>query len=171
MSLQHARLGASGWPVLTRLTPFAKTRSVRLDVIVGIAVALILAGPLWFHTYPPVSDGPSHASGAAALWDFLLTGKTLGRWSAIGTHFPIFRDYFALNRQINANFPDHLLLIALMRFPPAHVAVKLVLTLYIVLMVAAAWWPGRALGGVPATSILPTLAPSFYTYRFHSRSL
>ena len=88
-------------------------------------LVLVQLAPIWLFRFFPSQDGPAHLNSAVGIWQYLSNPDS------------VFRVYYTLNSEITANWPTHLLLLALMRAFPVLIAEKILLSGYVLLFAVA----------------------------------
>jgi len=119
----------------------------RVDALLWAGLWLLQLAPVWALRWFPTQDGPSHLENANIL---LLMGRP---------DLPVFREYFAINRQPTPNWLGHLALAMLIRVSNPFAAEKLLVTAYILGLPLAAAYAFRALR--PDSAPLAVLAFPF----------
>lgn len=116
-------------------------------------VTLVCLVPIWGFEYFPSVDGPVHLSLAQAILE-INGGDPLG-----------YGEYLVLAGGSISNFMSHGLLAVFMLVVPPLLAEKLLLTLYVLGMIAAIYYAARAVSGDPVWVTLLGV-PFIYSYPF-----
>jgi hypothetical protein len=110
--------------------------------------------PIWSFKYFPSQDGPAHINNANILREYHRPD------------YPIFREYYVLNKNFEPNLFGHLVLAGLMSFLPMLVAEKILLSGYVILLPISIRYVLRTIR--PDAGFLAVLAfPFVYNYTFH----
>jgi hypothetical protein len=110
--------------------------------------------PIYSFKYFPSCDGPAHLSNADILREYHRPD------------YPIFREYYVLNKNFEPNLLGHLVLVGLMYFLPMLVAEKVLLSGYVILLPISIRYALCAIR--PDAGFLAVLAfPFIYNFLFH----
>jgi len=105
----------------------------RPEHVLFVALILWHLVPVWAFTYFPSQDGGEHLNNANILRRYFTADGAL------------FREYFALNRNLDPNWLGHLILVLLMSLLPSNLAEKVLLTGYVVALPVSVRYALRAI--------------------------
>ena len=121
--------------------------------IVFTGLLLLHVAFLWYFTYLPTQDGPSHLNNANVILKYFLS------------EYPVFREYYVLNTSVWSNWLGHGILAGLMSLFPLLVAEKVFVCGYVITFPLTIRY---ALRGIrPEAGVLSFLSfPLIYNYTF-----
>ena len=121
--------------------------------IVFTGLLLLHVAFLWFFTYLPTQDGPSHLNNANVILKYFRS------------EYPVFREYYVLNTSVWSNWLGHGILAGLMSLFPLLVAEKVFVSGYVITFPLTVRY---ALRGIrPEAGVLSFLSfPLIYNYTF-----
>jgi len=121
--------------------------------VVFTGLLLLHVAFLWFFTYLPTQDGPSHLNNANVILKYFRS------------EYPVFREYYSLNTSVWSNWLGHGILAGLMSLFPLLVAEKVFVCGYVITFPLTIRY---ALRGIrPEAGVLSFLSfPLIYNFTF-----
>jgi hypothetical protein len=114
------------------LRAYRDLTNLAIDILFILTICAQLV-PVWFWTYFPSLDGPSHLYNASILLNY--------------SKVPLYQQYYRITYDTPGNIVTQLVLSSLLTVLPPLVAEKTFLTLYLVSFPVAFRWTLQALGG------------------------